>query len=72
MGFVEWWNRTAKKKLYINNTWEIGVGRIMYMIILNLFIMTGMILSGTTPASVAWLWVDMVASFRTKEKDNGD
>jgi hypothetical protein len=68
MGIVEKWNNLAKKKIYINETLEIGVGRLAYMIILNFFIMMGMILSGTTPVSLVWLWVDMLGSFKRKEK----
>lgn len=71
MGFVEKWNNLAKKKLYINDGWEIAVGRIMYMVLLNLFIMTGMLLSGGTAQVIAWLWVDMVSSFK-KKRNNGD
>ncbi len=69
MGLVEKWNKLAKKKIYINHTLEIGVGRLIYMIILNFFIMIGMVASGTTGSSLAWLWVDMVASFKQTERD---
>ncbi len=67
MGIVEKWNKLAKKKIYINNTFEIGVGRLIYMVVLKFFIMIGMIFSGTTQASLAWLWVDLIASFKQKE-----
>lgn len=67
MGLVEKWNNLAKKKIYINETLEIGVGKLVYMIILNFFIMMGMILSGTTEASLIWLWVDMLGSFTRKK-----
>lgn len=68
MGIVEKWNKLAKKNIYINNTFEIGVGRLVYMVVLNFFIMIGMIFSGTTAASLAWLWVDLVASLKQTEK----
>jgi len=64
MGIVEKWNSLARKSLYVNKTFEIGMGRLMYMVILNCFLMTGMILTGGTPASIVWLWGDMVSSFR--------
>ena len=70
MGIVEKWNKLAKKKIYINETLEIGVGRLVYMVVLNLFIMMGMLFSGTTAASLAWLWVDLLASFKKSEKSN--
>jgi len=70
MGFVEKWNSLARKSLYINSSWEIGMGRVMYMVILNCFLMTGMILTGGTPASIVWLWGDMVSSFRKQEKED--
>ena len=69
MGIVEKWNNLAKKKIYINESFEIGIGRLVYMVVLNLFIMVGMILSGTTAASVAWLWVDLLGSLKKKDKD---
>ena len=66
MGIVEKWNRLARKKIYINNTFEIGVGKLVYMILLNFFIMTGMILSGATAEVLMWLWVDMLGSLKKK------
>jgi len=68
LGLIEKWNRLARKKIYINETFEIPVGKLVYMVILNLFIMLGMIFSGTTEASLVWLWVDMLGSFRRKNK----
>ncbi len=70
MGIVEKWNRLARKKIYINDTLEIGVGRLFYMIGLNFFIMIGMVLSGGNAASIAWLWADMFGSFSKKKKDD--
>jgi len=68
MGLVEKWNKLARKKIYINETFEIGVGRLVYMVVLNLFITVGMLFSGTTPASLVWLWVDLLGSFKKKDK----
>lgn len=70
MGLVEKWNKLARKKIYINESLEIGVGRLAYMCLLNFFIMIGMIFSGTTEASLVWLWVDMLGSFKRKEKSD--
>jgi len=64
MGIVEKWNKLAKKKIYINHTLEIGIGRLVFMIVLNFFIMIGMIFSGTTMSSLAWLWADLVGSLK--------
>lgn len=72
MGLVERWNKLAKKNLYVNKTWEIPMGRVMYMCILNGFLSLGMLLSGGNLVGVVWLWGDMVASFRSKGKENGD
>jgi len=69
MSLVDKWNRFARKNLYINNTFEIGCGRLVYMIVLNCFIMMGMLFSGTNAQSIAWLWVDMIASLKQKEKN---
>lgn len=68
MGLTEKWNKFAKKKIYINDSWEMRMGRLVFMIILNLFIMFGMILSGGTAEVIMWLWVDMIASFENKNK----
>ena len=70
MGLVEKWNKLARKKIYINESLEIGVGRLAYMSLLNFFIMVGMILSGGTAASIMWLWVDMLGSFSKKKKSD--
>ena len=67
MGIVEKWNKLAKKKIYINETFEIGVGRLIYMIVLNLFIQTMMLLSGSPLAPTWYLWIDMAAGLRTKQ-----
>ena len=69
MSLIDRWNNMAKKKIYINHGWEIPVGRLGYFIVLNLFISIGMILTGTTPQSLAWLWVDLAMSFRQKNHD---
>lgn len=69
MGIVEKWNKLAKKKIYINETLEIGVGRLVYMVLLNFFIMTGMLLSGGNAAGAIWLWVDLFGSLKKKEMD---
>ena len=66
MGFVEKWNSLARKNLYINKTFEIGMGRVMYMAILNCFLSAGMLLSGGNLIGVVWLWGDMVASFKKR------
>ena len=68
MGLTEKWNKFAKKKIYINDSWEMRMGRLVFMVVLNLFIMFGMILSGGTAEVIMWLWVDMIASFENKNK----
>lgn len=69
MGLVEKWNKLARKNIYINGTFDIPVGRLIYMIGLNFFIMVGMALSGGTAASIMWLWADMLGSFNRKKKE---
>lgn len=66
MGLVEKWNKLARKRIYINETLEIPVGRLFYMMFINVFITLGMLFSGTTAASLAWLWVDLFGSFKKK------
>lgn len=69
MGIIEKWNNLAKKKIYINETFEIGVGRLVYMVLLNFFIMIGMILSGGNAPGIAWLWVDLFGSLKKTKKE---
>lgn len=68
MGLIEKWNVFAKKKIYINDHFEIGVGRVAFMILLNIFISIGMIVTGTTAPSLVWLWVDLMATLKQSEK----
>lgn len=71
MGFVEKWNNLAKKNLYINKTFEIGMGRVMYMAVINCFLSVGLLLTSSDPiVGIIWLWGDMVGSF--KRQDNSD
>ena len=72
MGIIEKWNNLAKKKIYINESIQIPIGRLVYLIILNTFISIGMIFSGTTAASLAWLWVDLVSALYFKKKKEED
>ncbi len=70
MGLVEKWNKLAKKSLYINKSWEIPMGRIMFMCILNGFLTLGMLLTGGNAAGLVWLWGDMIGSFRKQNNDD--
>jgi len=70
LGLVEKWNKLAKKKIYINDTFEIGVGRLCYSAILFSISIIWGILAGATalqlmPSILLW-----ARSFRMKEKED--
>ena len=67
---VEKWNNFAKKSLYINNTFEIGCGRLVYSgILFSLSIIWGLLAGATAlqlmPSVLLW-----VRSFKQKEKQD--
>lgn len=49
MGFIEKWNRFARKSIYINNTFQIACGRLIFTLLitlieaLSIFLATGSI-----------------------------
>ena len=68
MGLVEKWNTLAKKNIYINSTFEIGVGRLVYSgILFSISIIWG-ILAGATAVQIMPSVLLWVRSFKQKEK----
>lgn len=70
MGAVEKWNNFAKKKIYINNSFEIGCGRLVYSAILFTISLIWGFLAGASveammPSILLW-----VRSFKQKEKED--
>jgi len=70
MGLVEKWNNLAKKKIYINDTFEIGVGRLVYSgILFGISIIWGLLAGATAlqlmPSILLW-----ARSFKLKEKND--
>ncbi len=68
MGLVEKWNKLAKKKIYINDTFEIGIGRLVFSAILfSISLIWGALADATLlqqmPSILLW-----VNSFKQKEK----
>lgn len=60
MGLVEKWNRLAKKHLYINETFEIGIGRLVFSgIIFSVQVAWGLMAGATMvqimPSLLTWL-----------------
>lgn len=68
MGLVERWNNFAKKKLYINETFQISCGRLVFTLLITLveavsiFILTGNV-SATLP-----LFSNMLLSLQKQDK----
>lgn len=69
MGLVEKWNTLAKKKIYINETFEIGVGRLVFSaIIFGVQVLWG-VLAGATPVQIMPSVLTWLASLKQKEKE---
>lgn len=69
MGLVEKWNKLAKKNIYINDTFEIGVGRLVYSGILFTISVIWGLLAGATPVQIMPSVLLWVRSFKQKEKE---
>lgn len=69
MGIVERWNKLAKKKIYINETLEIGVGRLVYSGILFTISLIWSALAGATAVQMMPSILLWVRSFKQKEKE---
>jgi len=70
MGLIERWNRLAKKNIYINKTWEIGVGRLVFsfLILFAEFVQAWMI---TGNPNVFWaLLLTLVTGLKKQKKDD--
>ena len=72
MGLIERWNKLAKKKIYVNNTLEIGVGRLVYSAILFSVSIIWGLLNGATAVQLMPSVMFWVRSFRKKEKEDSD
>lgn len=69
IGLIEKWNKLAKKKIYINETLEIGVGRLVFSaLIFGVQIIWG-ILAGATAVQIMPSLLTWIMSFKQKEKD---
>ena len=69
MGIIEKWNNLAKKKIYINDNWEIGVGRFVFSFIIMLieFIQAYII---TGELAVFWaLLLTLITGLKKKDKE---
>ena len=69
MGLIEKWNALAKKNIYINDTFEIGVGRLVFSAILfTIQIAWGLLAGGNwltvMPSLLTWL-----VSLKQSEKE---
>lgn len=72
MGLVEKWNNLAKKKIYINETFEIGVGRLVYSAILFSISLIWGILAGATAVQLMPSILLWARSFRMKKKEEDE
>ena len=70
MGLVEKWNKLAKKKIYINETFEIGIGRLVFSAILFSISIIWGLLAGATAVEIMPSILIWANSFKQKEKEN--
>lgn len=68
MGLVEKWNTLARKKIYINHTFEIGVGRLVYSAILFIISVIWGVLAGATALQIMPSVLLWARSFQQSEK----
>ena len=68
MGLVEKWNNFAKKKIYINDTFEIGCGRLVFAArVFGIQVIWG-ILAGATAVQIMPSILTWLASLKQSEK----
>lgn len=67
MGLVERWNKLAQKKIYINETLEIGVGRLVFSAIIFTVQVIWGILAGATPVQIMPSVLTWIMSFKQKK-----
>jgi len=71
MGLVEKWNNFAKKRIYINDTLEIGCGRLVFMGLIVTFQILGIMCCNNwvvTP-EIFFTLSTFLGSLRKKDKD---
>jgi len=66
------WNKLASKKIYINENFQISVGRLVFIGIGTLIISISQILAGAPPAAICALWGNTIFSLEKKEKEKKD
>lgn len=72
MGIVERWNSLARKKIYINDSLEIGVGRLVYSgILFSVSVIWGM-LNGATAVQLIPSLMFWIRSFKKPEENECD
>ncbi len=67
MGLVEKWNNLAKKKIFINETFEIGVGRLVFSAIIFTVQVVWGLLAGATAVQIMPSVLTWIMSFKQKK-----
>lgn len=71
MGLVEKWNKFAKKRIYINDTLEIGCGRLVFMGLIVMFQVLGIMCCNNwvvTP-EIFFVLSTFIGSFKKVKKE---
>jgi len=68
MGLIEKWNMLSKKKISINGTLEVAVGRLVYVSIVTGVQILSMWLSGAAMPSLWFLFSNFIFALKQKEK----
>jgi len=70
MGFIEKWNNLAKKKIHINDRFQISVGRIIFVALITLLQSVTMLLMGLPPEAILVNWSNALLGLeKNKEKE---
>jgi len=72
MGKIEKWNNFAKKRIFINHTFQIGVGRLVFVFMITLIEAIGMALVGAGVGIPSLVLNAMLALEKREEEEKKD
>jgi len=64
MGWIEKWNKFAKKRIYINETLEIGVGRLIFTSLIFAAQIIWMLILGATPVQMTPAFLSFIGALK--------
>ena len=70
MGLIEKWNNLAKKKIDINDTITVSVGRLVFVSVITIVQIISMLLADTPLPSLWILFGNYLLALQKKSKEN--